>query len=112
MPEDVVHRAVFVHVAGDAEGRQVAHFLGRADRAAEHQERHPPAAFRLPDRAHQFDAAGVRHPQIHHYEIDRRLVVPQARQQLADAPDRDSSVPSAGEGRRETVSDKRGVVDD
>src|SRR5215207_686954 len=41
--EDVLHRAVLVHVPGDAERGEIAHLSGGGDRAAEHQDRQPAA---------------------------------------------------------------------
>ena len=64
-------RAVLVDVAGDAERRQLAHFVGAGDRAAEDQNRQP-AVVELADRAHQIDAGRVRQPQVEDDQIDGR----------------------------------------
>ena len=80
--QDVLHRAVLVDVAGDAERGELAHFVGAGDRAAEDQNRQP-AVVELADRAHQLDARRVRQPQIEDDQIDllrdRRARAPAAR---------------------------------
>ena len=53
--QDVLHGAVLVDVAGDAERRELAHFVGARDRAAEDQDRQP-AVVQLADRPDQLDA--------------------------------------------------------
>ena len=62
--QDVLHRAVLVDVAGDAERRQLAHFVGAGDRAAEDQDRQPPvvelAGCRAPARRRPRAAAADR----------------------------------------------------
>ena len=61
--QDVLHGAVLVDVAGDAERGELAHFVGARDRAAEDQDRQP-AVVELADRSDQIDARRVRQPQI------------------------------------------------
>ena len=84
--QDVLHRAVLVDVAGDAERRQLAHLFGGRDRAAEDQNRQP-AAVELADRPHQLDAAGMRQPQIEDDQVDPRQVGAHAGEQLGGALD-------------------------
>src|SRR4029453_17773911 len=67
--QDVLHGAVLVDVAGDAERRQFAHFLGVGDRAAENQHRQPPVV-QLADRPYEIDTGSVRQPQVDDDEID------------------------------------------
>ena len=68
--QDVLHRAVLVHVAGDAERRELAHLVCAGNRAAEDQDRQP-AAVELADRSDQIDARRVRQPEIENEQIDR-----------------------------------------
>ena len=63
--QDVLHGAVLVDVAGDAERGELAHLVGARDRAAEDQDRQPPVV-ELADRSDQVDAGRVRQPQIEH----------------------------------------------
>ena len=84
--QDVLHGAVFVDVAGDAERGELAHLVGAGDRAAEHQDRQPPVV-ELADRADQLDAAGVRQPQVEHDQVDPVEIGADARQQLRRALD-------------------------
>ena len=53
--QDVLDGAVLVHVPSHTERREVAHFVGAGDRAAEDQDREP-TLVKLADGAHQFDA--------------------------------------------------------
>ncbi len=57
--QDVLDRAVLVHVAGHAKRRQVADLLGARDGAAENQDRQPPL-IDLPDGPNELDPAGMR----------------------------------------------------
>ena len=87
--QDVLHGAVLVDVAGDAERRELAHFVGAGDRAAEDQDRQPPVV-ELADRPDQIDARRVRQPQVEDDEIDLVEIGADARQQLGRALDRRS----------------------
>src|SRR5215207_2445627 len=109
--EDVLHRAVLVHVPGAAERGEIAHLSGGGDRAAEHQDRQP-AAVDLADTAHQLDAPRVRQPQIQHEEVELGEVLADMRQQFGGALDRDRFVAGAHERRGEPIAHERGVVGD
>ena len=109
--QDVLHGAVFVDVAGDAERGEVAHFLGVPDRAAEHENRHPPVVD-LPDRADQLHAAGMRQPQVEHEQIDAGRVGAHAGEQLCRALDGQRLVPGREERGREPVAHEGGIVGD
>ena len=110
--QDVLHRAVLVDVAGDAERRQLAHFVGARDRAAEDQHRQPcrrrACGSTAPDPRPARAAAAGR-------ATIRSIVVEigaDARQQLGRALDRDRFVPGVLERRAEAVAHERGVVGD
>ena len=60
--EDVLNGAVLVDVAGHPEGREIAHFVGVGDGAAEDQNRQPPFVQR-PERPDQIDAGRGRQAQ-------------------------------------------------
>ncbi len=109
--QDMLGRAVFVHVARDAEGRQIAHFAGIGNRPAEHQNRQT-ASIELPDRANQIEAGCTREPQIQHHEIDAGQIAAHARQQLGRGFDGNRLVSGVLEGRLEAVPHERGVVCD
>src|SRR5437667_10958643 len=65
----MLHRAVFVDIAGDAERRELLHFLRAGNRAAKDQNRQSPIV-QLSNRADQIDARSVRKPQVEDEQID------------------------------------------
>ena len=67
--QNVLHGAVLVHVAGDAQRRKLAHFFGARNRSAENQDRQP-SVIKLTDAAHQVHAGGVRQTQIDDQQIE------------------------------------------
>ena len=67
--QDVLHSAVFVDVAGHAQRRQFAHFIGAGDRAAEDEDRQP-TFVEFADRPDQVDAGGEGEPQVEDDEIE------------------------------------------
>ena len=99
--QDVLHGAVLVDVAGDAERGELAHFVGARDRAAEDQNRQPPFV-ELADRADQVDARRVRQPQIEDDQIDLCKIGADPRQQLGRALDRRSPCAPRSRPRHET----------
>ena len=109
--QDVLHGAVLVHVAGDAQRRQLAHFVGVGDRAAEDQDRQP-AAVQLADAADEIDTGGVGQAQIDDEQIDLGEVGAHPREQLDGALDRHGAVARRLQRGLEAVSDERGVVGD
>ena len=109
--EDVLHGAVLVDVAGNAERREIAHFVGVGDGAAENQNRQPPFVQR-PERPDKLDAGRGRQVQVEHDEIDGRHVIANPREQLRPALHRHRVVAGAFERGAEAVADKRGVVSD
>src|SRR6185503_5011295 len=109
--QDVLHGAVLVDVAGDAERGQLAHFVGARDRAAEDQHRQAPFV-ELADRANQVDARRVRQPQVDDDEINLCKIGADARQQLGRALDHDRLVPGALDRRAKAVAHERRVVGD
>ena len=70
---------MLVHVAGDAEVRQVAHLLRRGDGAAEDENGHGAPPVELADRAHEVDAGRLGQVQAEDYEV--RLAVADPAQQ-------------------------------
>ena len=109
--QDVLHGAVLVDVAGHAERRQLAHFVGVGDGAAEHQDRQL-AVIELADRADQLDAAGMRQPQIQDDQVDPLEIAADAREQFRRALDGQRGVPGSEQSRGEAVTDERRVVGD
>ena len=107
--QNVLHRTVFVDVAGDAQRRQFAYFFGAGDRAAENENGQPPIV-EPPDASHELDARGVRQPEVDDEEIDLRLIGAHAREQLGRALDGDGAMAGAFERGLETVADERSVV--
>ena len=92
--KNVLHRAVFVDVAGDAERGELAHFFGAGDRAAEDQDRQPPFV-ELADAADEIDARRVGQPQVDDQEIELCEVGAHAGEQLGGALDRDGAMAGA-----------------
>jgi glucose/arabinose dehydrogenase len=60
----------------------------------------------------RFDAAGMRHAQVHDHQIDLSGIVPHPRQQLARARDRHCRVPGALQGRSKPIPYEGSVVGD
>ena len=86
--QDVLHRAVFVDVAGDAQRRQLAHLVGGGDRAAEDQQRQPARrrACGSPGRARRPPACGSRRSRtIRSTGRGRRARAPAARRRSSPA---------------------------
>src|SRR5580765_1929932 len=108
---DVLHRAVLVDVSDDAEPRQLAHFLGRRNRAAE-DENAEAALVDLPDRAHEIHARRVRQPEVERNEIDAIEIGAHACQQLHGAAYDNRPVPGVFERRLEAVAHEARVVGD
>ena len=109
--QDVLHGAVFVHVTGDAERRQIAHFFGVGDRAAENEDRQA-LPIELADAAHEVDTRGVGQAQIDHEQVQLGQIGAHAPEQLHGALDGHRAVPGGLQRCFETVSDERGVVGD
>ena len=110
--QDVLHGAVLVDVAGDAERRQLAHFVGARDRAAENQDRQP-AVIDLADLAHDVRrryACGRRRSSDQQVELGR--LGAHARQQFCRALDRERAMARALDRRLEAVANERRVVGD
>jgi hypothetical protein len=107
----VLHGAVLVDVAGDAERRQLAHLVGVRDRAAEDQDRQP-SLIQLADRSHELHPGIVRQPQIQHDQIDVREIGEHARHQLGRALDDDRLVACVLDRRAESIAHERGIVGD
>jgi hypothetical protein len=101
--------AVFVDIAGHAQRCEFAHFVGRCDRAAEHEDRQP-ALIELADGADQLNAAGVRQPQVEHDQIDPGQIGAHAHEQLGGALDGQGRMPGAEQRRRESRPARGGVV--
>ena len=110
--QDVLHGAVLVDVAGDAERREVAHLVGGGDRAAEDEDRQPAL-----DRAcgsmrtsSTPPACGRRRSRTIRSML--REVGAHAGEQLRGALHRERRVPGAEQRRGEPVPHERGVVGD
>src|SRR3954466_16005453 len=109
--QNVLHRAVLVDVAGDAERRKLAYFVRVGDRAAENQQRQL-ALVKLADRPNQLDARRVRQTPIDDDEIDLCEVGANTRQQLDGAAHEDRFVACLFDCRAETITHERSVVGD
>ena len=110
--QDVLHGAVLVDVAGDAQRRQVAHLVGGGDRAAEHEDRQ--LARR---RACGSSARGRRRRQCgsRRSRTIRSMRARSARTRASSSAALltvSARVPGAEQRRRETVAHERGVVGD
>ena len=109
--QDVLHGAVFVDVAGDAERGELAHLVGARDRAAEDQHREL-AVVEFADRSDEVDARRMRQAQIQDDEIDGVQIGADPRQQLRGALDRDRFVAGVFDSRAKPIANKRSVVGD
>ena len=109
--QDVLHGAVLVDVAGDAERGELAHLVGVGDRAAEDQNRQP-AVVELADRAHQIDARRMgsrRSRTIRSMVARRREAAPAVRRALLTAS---ALCPAVSSAVLKPVADKRRIVGD
>ena len=109
--QNVLHRAVLIHVAGNAERGQLAHLFRARYRTAENQNRQAPVV-ELADAADQVDPGGVRQAQVDDQQIELREVGPHAREQLGGAFHRHGAMAGALERALEAVAHERGVVGD
>ena len=109
--QDVLHRAVLVDIAGDAQRRQLAHFVGARHRAAEDENRQPPVV-ELADVADDFHAGRVRQPQIEHQQVELVEFGADARQQFRGAFRGQRAMAGAFDRRLEAVAHKRRVIGD
>ena len=109
--QDVLHGAVFVHVAGHAERRELPDFVRARNGAAENQQRQP-AVVELADRADQVDAGRVGQPQIQDDQVDLVEVGADAREELGRALHRNRFVTGAFERRAKPIPHERRVVGD
>ena len=107
----MLHGAVLVDVAGDAECRQLAHFVGAGHRAAEDENRQP-ALVHLADVADDVEAGRVGQPQIEDEQIELRQVDAHAREQFGGAFDGQGAMSGALDRRLEAVADERRVIGD
>ena len=109
--EDVLHGAVLVDVAGNAESREIAHFVGVGDGAAENQDRQPPSSRALIDRTRSTPGAGGRRKS----STMRSMVATSSRTRASSSAPlftATARVARAFERGAEPVADKRGVVSD
>ena len=107
--QDVLNRAVFVHVAGDPQRGELFDLLRAGDRAAEHQDRQPPFV-ELANRTDQVHTPGVRQPEIQYDEVDAIAIGPYAGEQLGGALDGQGGMTRPQKGGGEPVAHERGVV--
>src|SRR5688572_19100392 len=107
--EDMLHRAVFIHITGHAKRAQLAHFLGACYRTAENQNRQAPIV-ELADAADQVDPRRVRQTQVDDEQVELREVGAHASEQLGGAFDGDGAMAGAFEGALEALAYERGVV--
>jgi hypothetical protein len=109
--QDVLDRAVFVHVASHTEGGEVAHLFRARNRPTEYEDRQP-ALIDLADGPHEIDAAGMRKAKIEYDQIDACEVGAHTGQQFSRALDGEGGMARAEQGRGETVPHEGGVVGD
>jgi hypothetical protein len=109
--QHVLPGAVLVHVPCDAECRQLAHFRGIGDGAAEYDDGQA-TLVDLPHVPHELGTGRVRQAQVEQDEVDSLEIRPQPCQQLGGGPYRDRPVARILERRLEPVAHERGVVGD
>ena len=109
--KDVLHRAVFVDVAGHAESRKRAHFLRCRDRAAEHQDRQT-AVVELSNAADEIDASGVWEAKIDDQQIELSQVGADPCEQLGCALHGDGAMAGGLERGFEPVAHECRIVGD
>jgi hypothetical protein len=107
--QNVLHRAVFVDVAGDAERRERADLIRVRNRSAEHEDRQT-AFVDPPDRPHDLDAACIRQPQIDQNKVDLLQISADPREQFDARLDRNRAVSRCEYGVGKTVAHERAVV--
>ncbi len=109
--QNVLARAVLVHIPGDAKRRKLPHFVSARDRAAEDDDGQL-AFVEPPQTAHEFDPRGVRETKIEYHEVETLEIGADARQQLDGAAHGDGPVSGFFERRPESVAHEGRIVGD
>jgi len=109
--ENVLDRAVLVHVAGDAERGQFADFFRGRNRPAEDEDRQSPL-IELANRPDELDATRVWQAEIENDKIDAREVGAHPDEQLRRALHGERRVPGTEKGGGKSIPHEGGVVGD
>jgi hypothetical protein len=109
--QDVLHRAVLVHVAGHAKCGELANFLSARNGAAEDEDWQP-TVVHLADVAHHVQTGRMWQAQIDDEEIEGGEIGPDASQQFGRALDSHGSVTGSLNRSLEAIADKGRIIGD